>query len=624
MARARKNSIYLDNKQFFIREGSYRREIAPTTIPKFSTGDLSYSDLTAWQYFAQSDWRGGFDNEFLFNGNEYRDSFAVDSVKRYGSIRMSPALLNISGGAASGLLMGTLKSVTRGGTTYPTNNRFSSQPKKIWKNNGSTFKWETAYTAICDVISPFSFFSGENYALTKKPSILSGGSTSVWASATLTCHLESLLSGEYNGKLYAAAASADGGIERHIMSTATPKTGSSWTVEFNLPPGYRHEDWIVYDSKIFILADDFGSSNFNSGLKLFVYDGNVSKEIYHFREVDDLPSLIDGASMAVAYSKLYLLIPVRSTSQVELFFFDGVSLKLVKKFYTEGAITEATNQAGAMFVSEGVLHLGIFNNNPSATTATSFVVLSDNTIHRMYGTADNDLIHPFISGNILYWGINNSTTNSGKYRYLNLESKTYSTSITSYLESSILDMDLFNVDKYFGGLTIYHEPLPSGCTITLKVKVDQASSFTTVGSNSTVNSTSFDIQMLSGNIGKKIEYRIELTTSNSANTPVVQDVVIRYILQPKVKRKWTMDLLIANGIEEYSSKRTALDLDRELWATLRRGAIKFKDVDGVQYDATKAGTDDKGVLISDCKMQGPFPFGDDGPEFVATLELQEG
>jgi len=195
---------------------------------------------------------------------------------------------------------------------------------------------------------------------------------------------------------------------------------------------------------------------------------------------------------------------------------------------------------------------------------------------------------------------------------------------SGFLESSILDMDMFSIDKYFDGITIYHSSLPANTTITVKVKIDEAASWTEIGSNSTSGTTSFDCQMTSGNTGKKIEYRLDLETSTTTSTPTIQDIVIRYILNPAIKKKWTFDVWIANNMEEYSQKKSASQLKNELWNALQDGVVSFTDIDGKIYDSSKSGTSDKGVLVDDVQFSGAFPFGENGPEFIATVTFIEG
>ena len=206
------------------------------------------------------------------------------------------------------------------------------------------------------------------------------------------------------------------------------------------------------------------------------------------------------------------------------------------------------------------------------------------------------------------------------------------------LRTSIIDGNLFTIDKYQGGVTIYNEPLPSGCTIGVEARIDKdfsrltSDNFTILGYNNTAGSTSFDIQMLSGNIGKKIQLEIVLLTTDETVSPIVQDVVMRYLLRPTVKRKWNFEILCMDDIKEYNRPKTGKEIERELWDLSNKSLVSFRDVDGIYYDAGKDGTADGGIIFNDIMVSGPIKMeSSDDPRpkyaqtgYIATIELVQG
>src|SRR3990172_1572465 len=89
--------VQLNGKDFFIREGSYKKSKLAIQIPPFAQGETSYSDLTDWKYWAQSDWSGGagqknFNEPDLFDG-----SATVETFKKDGEIKLHRQLHNAVG-----------------------------------------------------------------------------------------------------------------------------------------------------------------------------------------------------------------------------------------------------------------------------------------------------------------------------------------------------------------------------------------------------------------------------------------------------------------------------------------------------------------------------------------------
>ena len=611
METRRKSSIKLNNQQFFINEGSYRREIAPTTIPKFATGDLSYSDLTAWQFWAQSDWSGGFDQKFIIENNMYYNAQGIDSIERNGEIKMAVGASAINDGVVSSKIMcfKNLSSTLYAGVSGK--GGFANPSALLVCYNPTSNIWDKVryYNALnfVDLKSYRGRLFGSLYSYSADFIRCSAG-----FSTAMTENINSNFE-EFNDRLYYGEINH----LKYIDSTFTRNQDIDFGDLF-WPYSLKY-----YNGKLYILGIKTGK---NIELNLKCYDGNTIYDVYSFTETIGLMNSVTGFgrfAMEEHEGNLYITLCFTSGKNPRIYKFDGINIKLIysEELYSVnlGYPHEIKSVAEKLLIAFSsaypIFSLRDDKLNPYYTPQLNGL---NKNIYTFYGFYLSEI------GKTRIFLAPKSPSTGYRSAYISLENKSYhTTSGVNFLESSIIDFDLFNVDKFFGGFTVYHQPLTSGCSITLKIKIDNASSWTTIGTNNVANSVSFDCQLLTNNIGKKIQYRIELDTTVSTATPIVEDIVIRYILNPVIKKKWTMDLLIASNIPEYNRKMSAKDIDKNLWGTLQKGVIKFTDIDGTVYDATKSGTTDKGVLVSDCKMQGPFPFGETGPEFVATLELLE-
>lgn len=625
MARKRKASILLNNQRFFIRPGSYQRVIAPITIPKFSTGDITYSDLSSWQFWAQSDWDNAF--QFFYDGSGgFFGGLGVDTISRKGQIRKGPKVALVSAGAIcsrqpQAIVLGNLDALVNHNPYVLWQNGISAMAGNI---SGIGFGFKVHQTSYAVASAGMNSLIGDSvyrdtgtyFTNRKFIQLISGGvittpiatpgNAIIWSNPVILENRIYVIIAQNQLQYYDLAT----GTWSEADTVTLPKVSTFFNGQYRLE---------VKNNKIFIIVrDDSGD------ISVFVHDTNTTSLIGVIGSGSGINNgtgnwtAVDKENIYICYKELgtWRDIIVRFNESTFSTIFDGTSPAVIGLHFDnifavpKGiflSVNDNGNQVGYLMDSQGKFK-PYFEQRYESSTFNAVAPI-------------RFLYWKYQPGNNIFFA-NNASHEIG---FIDTIGYDYDTQAgRSYIESSIIDFDLFNIDKYFGGFTIYHQPLPAGSTITLKVKIDNASSYTTIGSNSVAGSVSFDVQMISGNIGKKIQYRLDLDTSTTANAPTIEDIIIRYILQPVVKRKWVMDLLISGDIEEYTSRRTAKELDAELWNAIKKGVVKFTDIDGITYDASKSGTTDRGILISDCREIGPFPFGESGPEFVAQLEIIEG
>lgn len=125
-----------------------------------------------------------------------------------------------------------------------------------------------------------------------------------------------------------------------------------------------------------------------------------------------------------------------------------------------------------------------------------------------------------------------------------------------------------------------------------RLKVDYlAGLFVEAGASDIVGSTSATFVLPAGAVGKVIGLRVELSTQDPTRSPVVYDLVLRYVLAPEVKREWVFNARL-EGTPEVPMVRldgtpepdTGAQVAQALWDLRgQKGPLTFVDLDGTIY-----------------------------------------
>lgn len=130
----------------------------------------------------------------------------------------------------------------------------------------------------------------------------------------------------------------------------------------------------------------------------------------------------------------------------------------------------------------------------------------------------------------------------------------YQTSNTTYqasgtLQTSYFEASLPSIDKLWRSLILHMEALPSGTSILCEYKTDEAdASWTNIGTANTLNEKLKEFTFANPVLSKKISIRFTFATTNSANTPTLKIMDIRYVLAPDFKYLWKMKLACADNL----------------------------------------------------------------------------
>lgn len=141
----------------------------------------------------------------------------------------------------------------------------------------------------------------------------------------------------------------------------------------------------------------------------------------------------------------------------------------------------------------------------------NYQVTSSRLIHN--NTTITNVVGIYKVGQVVFTAYNyvaDTSTQVGRTE----ESEIYNN--TAFVETVKYNCGSINKNKRFVGISVSHEPLTSGQTVTVKYRKDSQTSYTTIGSNSEVDSV-FKEYITEGTVGKnlpefhEIQFRIEST-----------------------------------------------------------------------------------------------------------------
>src|SRR5581483_5294914 len=111
------------------------------------------------------------------------------------------------------------------------------------------------------------------------------------------------------------------------------------------------------------------------------------------------------------------------------------------------------------------------------------------------------------------------------------------------LETARFDTGLPSVDKAWRRITATHGPLGSGQSVAVAYRLDGATGWTALVSNSTAGATTSTATFPPATTGREIELQVTLG-SGGGSSVAVKSVLVEYALVPDVRREWEFDVLL--------------------------------------------------------------------------------
>jgi hypothetical protein len=175
------------------------------------------------------------------------------------------------------------------------------------------------------------------------------------------------------------------------------------------------------------------------------------------------------------------------------------------------------------------------------------------------------------------------------------------------LETALIDARLPGVTKVFRSVTVNHAALLSGQSVQVLYRLEDAGSWTSLGTNSTVGSTTAAFMFGAAVTGKLIAFQVVLTGGAGASSPVrFFSLEMRCRPAPGAKRVWQFDCLIEGSaampmitLDGTGSTQTADQLSVSLWGIAgQSGPLTYVDLDGVSRSVWLLDYEEKGAKMS--------------------------
>lgn len=185
-----------------------------------------------------------------------------------------------------------------------------------------------------------------------------------------------------------------------------------------------------------------------------------------------------------------------------------------------------------------------------------------------------------------------STTASFLQSWDNITTPTYN--IFTF-EQHIFDGGSPNIDKYFYAVLVTFVPFGDGGSLTIRYKLDDASSYTNLVLAALPNSgdTSYIAYFPANTTGKRLKLRISLGNNDTTDKDILKSINTLYLPLPDYKHQWRLNLKIQQNMtlkdgntQEIKNPKT---LRNFLWDLLyNKQAIDFEDIDYFSFTLNDA------------------------------------
>lgn len=542
---------------------TYEKRVQAPFADKTSQGDRTYGDLSFEQVWELTDWSGGDElGQALQHEPERPDRFRtgqhIDPYSVRGSARVGPALNTSYASAESGFL-----------TLCPFNGRIfaGSQDGDIYACTFPDTWASSRATGHAGGITALCVYSGRLYAANGTEGGVDSYDGSAWSADSFI------------------AASAAGIRSMCVRDPIAPTlyVGVSKTA----PSGaeIKRYNGTSLSAVLYLLQEpdclamvEYGGYLWMFGADTATIRGGIYRtDATNFERRVDLPDCY--VTSAVVFDDRIFL----GMSNGELWSWDGDGSPVVvgRDLFPSGdALWGLAQWKGALWIAgrsttEARLRRLDADGSWSTPAAGGTVTNAVNAV-RQLASANGDL----------YLATVDTTPGSDIYR---LRSTVYPTAAKT-LETRLFSANLGSDYKVFRSVTINHAALAASQSIQVQYQLEDTGAWTSLGTNSSVGSTSATYTFSAGIKGKLIGLRLILTATASA-TPALYQVLLRYALQPTTKREWVFEalfegsadlpLILLNGT---ASPQTGPQIAQVVWvAKAADGPLTYVDDDGASY-----------------------------------------
>jgi len=635
---------------YLIRPGSYRKRPAPLFGARFTTGDPDYNNLSFWQHWVQSCWVGGFgaetwqddamfhegvgidasQHEVMFltrdlgpnvaRGTNNWDLDVADGAREREFTIFNEKLYLLSFGDQDATPPSRLYVFTVGSSTWTLIKTFTTEVRTMEPFGGYlVFASRGANMERMDTAEAFTTFAKPagmsepgytskayrgklyvafaNFIWRLKSDFTWDGSTAFYTAEGLS-HVNALLALQHSdvhlGFLY--FASEDG----HILRTDGNNTFDLWAFE----PHVRIWGIRSFDGRLFIGVSEDLAGTESAQAVLYQFSGAAVTELKRWGKVgfDCIPGRLRAFGASLFFG---------ASNQLGFGTAEGFGIArydpIEDAYHLFGMNQDSTSYPGG---AEGVLR-----HVDDVMFYKGFMYC----VVRGYGVFGTPWSFQDMSRGLALFsfsaGVGVHGLNEGWYTSSDFDAGTPGlmklwNTVTVHVDLPSTACTALIEISNDGGVTWFPAGGSEASASVLKTGAATRYSKTIKLQNSGVNGT--------GWYATRMKYRITMRTTNTAQTPALRGVVMRYLPIPEPNWVWDMVLVLSDdqelldGTRELPNNVTKLT---NLENSFRdQSLVNFVDIDGISW-ATGANA---GVLIQSMESQVPFV----GPGTDGALERE--
>jgi hypothetical protein len=621
--------VKIGDHYYLVKPGTYRRRPAPMFGARFTTGDPDYSLLTAWQYWAQTCWVGGFGAETWADDAMYDEGIGIDSSQHEVMVlsrdlgpNTGPVTRNSSGNwdlNAGDSGVAHRKFVIFNDTLYLLQ-AGSSTTSRLYKFDTGTATWSLIRTFSQVVRDACEFagylvFGDDGTTLTRMDTSETFTTFAKPASVTATAYVVQ----EYGGKLYC-------GFNNKIWRLKEDFTWDGSTA-FYAAVGVNYITQAEIHLGFLYLASENGHvlrTDGNNTFDLWQFEPHV--KLRGMRSFDGRLFIMAGENLAGTTSMQSVLYQFSGSAVTELKRWGKVGLDVTptrlrafqgKLFFGASSLLGMSDTADGGF--------GIAMYDPIEDAYHLFATMRDGAT---YSAGTEGINH--VVDDVMYWkgylycvvrghGVFRTLWS---YKDVTRYQATYDTSVTGAIEphhnggwykSSDFDAGTPGLLKLWNAITVHVDLPTTACMATIWYSLDGGENWTNLGDVTkddpveTRYAKTYKIQDGSETLARstRFKYRILLKTSDTTRTPQLRGVIVRYLPIPEPNWVWDMTLVLSEEQELLDETIESPDNETKLAALetafREQNLVAFTDATGTAY-ASGGGA---GVLIQSMEERIP-------------------
>jgi hypothetical protein len=542
--------VALNGRGFMLRGApqnpAYRKSEVRIDLSRIAPNDPVYNPMNGadWNYWAQTDWSGGFQRLKWQDDASFKDGQAVDVLTKYGDIRLQ-RILAVNAAAISGSFVyvggaGTQNSkLVVGITKTPTN---ASRLYNVQLGSQTLVSAMAGISAVNEI----SQFKGRSLIAMQRTS---------GTLATLSRYDGTTLSGIRSANAVVRAVQGVG-IRAYTAERVASLSADVLYYTTDLATFTSAYQTGVSTAKIRRIRD------LNGIPYVFIEDGN-SVRMFKFDEYQSKPFPIyefaDLSNWGVTNFLSMLVITGVENGVNVAYAFNG---SVLRQIFRDQLGKSSSYDFSRPFVYEGMLHVhgarwdgkywfpGLYHTFPGYGPVKPFA----NGAGKLFAYA--------VSGTAKTLFFNHDV--SAHYR-------------SGYVIGSDFGHDLGHVDKLVNSVRINCEALSAGQMIEYQRSTDGGTTFSSVGTLKKSVDGAISGKTLyfpSGFVTKAWSYKVILVDSNGGNpTPVVKDVIHEYRPMPDTKSRWSLAVQATDEVQHLNGQReerSGKELAAELWLEKQR------------------------------------------------------